>query len=200
MSYRSFARLSVLTIAVAAACAEQTPLAPPSGGAAAQHVASANTLVPLRGKVSGLPDASIPRAVCVSPAASSTPLRLEGIFAHLGLVSAAAALCNTVTGLAFPTVFVSQTGNLTVTAANGDLIHYSLVGTVQVNLDCTALTMISQTLEVIGGTGRFSGGSGSATFTGTQVPSACPASSDPPRLFATGTLDGVISTVGSNGF
>ncbi len=187
----------LLLPAIAVGCSDQ-PL--PTGlGESAIDVATlsaAHTLVPLQGALTGQADGASRPFTCEGPATSSNPIFLEGQISHLGQSTAEAGGCNTVTGFSFPTAFVTQVGSATIRAANGDLLYGDYVGSVNVNVACTALTELSLDMVITGGTGRFDGASGNATITGTQIPSAC--ASDPNALSLTASLVGQISTVGSN--
>ena len=182
---------------ILAACGEHTPSAP-SAADLSPELNSANTAVPIKGSFTGGVDLSIPPLACAAPATPSQPVVLTGTLSHLGRSTVVSRGCNTVTGFAFPTVFVSQTGSATITAANGDVLTTEYTGNVAVNLNCSALTVLDLVFPITGGTGRFAGGSGYLNVTGTQVPSACPAGSNPPPLFVEVGARGEISTVGSN--
>ncbi len=194
----SLLSLSVASLLLMAGCAQE-PTAPGSiGDFGSPSFGAAGKTVLVKGDLAGGPDASIPALACSPGSSPSTPVRLEGQLSHLGRSTVRVAACNTVTGFSFPTVFVSQVGKSTIEAANGDLIYADFSGPVRVNLNCSALTTIESVNVVTGGTGRFANGSGTLSFAGTQVPSACPASSDPPPLFVEGHVEGEVSTVGSN--
>jgi hypothetical protein len=203
MRYRFFSplTLSVASLFVVAAC--EQPVAP-SGDMASSIMANetqfsaAARMVRTEGRLSGAPDATITPAACTAPAGPSTPLRLEGWLEHLGRVTATVTACNTVVGFAYPTASVNQVGGGTIDAANGDLLYFTHTGAVAVNVDCSASTTFSLDATITGGTGRFAGSTGSLTITGTQVPSTCPAGSNPPALFTKVGVQGEISTVGSN--
>ncbi len=161
---------------------------------------AASQLVPFNGSMAGTtagsnaPDLPV---VCTSPA-SRIDFAAAGNLTHLGLSTMVGANCNTVTGVQFPTAYVSASdGQAIIEAANGDLLYLDYTGTFTSNLNCTAPNQLEFAGIITGGTGRFEGAGGTASATGTQVPGSCPADHDPPRLSFDLMLDGEISSVGS---
>ena len=203
MRSHRFLGLFLIPVAlVSVGCDEQnSPTALDEAGSVSsvpRSTASANTMVPLHGQLTGTGIPTGEPFACDPPATPSDLVQFEGTVSHLGRSASTGRGCNTVTGFVFPTAFITQVGQTAIEAANGDLVYATYIGSVDVNVACTALTVITLDLTITGGTGRFAGGTGTATFHGTQVPSACPPDSDPAPLFIEGTLDGQISTVGSN--
>lgn len=170
-----------------------TGLQPSFAGAASQ-------VVPFKGSIAGTtvgPNAPDIPVVCEAPA-SRADFEGVGNLTQLGLSTVLGAHCNTVTGVEFPTAHVSGSdGQGIIEAANGDLLFVDYSGTLDVNLNCTALNEIEFAMIITGGTGRFEGASGTASATGTQVPGSCPADSDPPPHSFDLMIDGEILSVGS---
>ena len=154
---RRSARPTLLLLATLGGCGTSTdlPLAPsvasPSRAAAGGAASAATTGLPWSG-----------RCEFAAERLGPTLIRIVGTcqLAHLGRVT----YVNLQTLVPGP---VTQFTNATIyTAANGDLLHTTAVGTVTPIAGGSRLTA-SATETVTGGTGRFARASGQAAFAGT---------------------------------
>ncbi len=83
---------------------------------------------------------------------------------HLGVISLAASDCIT----PMQNYFISNNGNLTITAANGDKLTGTYSGSF-IPTDHPSIYMYDNfTIQITGGTGRFAGATGSGILEGTS--------------------------------
>ena len=84
--------------------------------------------------------------------------------------------------------FVVTGGSVTLTAANGDQLYGTYTGTSHF-IDATPVLAFDITITITGGTGRFENATGTIEVTG---------EADTSTGSSTATMDGTISSVGSN--
>ena len=150
----SFRPLFLSALALSAACAGESPTGPAIGPSiVANHSAGADAARPAGGKCS----------------TSFTPISFEFPFStiditgecnlkHLGRTTLhAIQIINVVTG--------DFTNSTTYTAANGDVLNATIVGTSSPPPD----VVFQGTETYVGGTGRFEGATGSSEFEGTAT-------------------------------
>ncbi len=97
----------------------------------------------------------------ISPGVISVPVNGSGIVSDLGSATISITQILDFTKLPAP----DQTGTFTLTAANGDTLHGTVLGTA-LPPDQNLIGTFSGTMTVTGGTGRYQGASGTLLYSG----------------------------------
>jgi hypothetical protein len=131
-------------------------LAPAAAAVAGDHV-------PIKGKVTIVPDSSVPPVII-----STSPLIVQ----DTRLISGEARPLGPCTGVIVETITFNSNrtvaaflGTFTLAGSNGDSITGTAAGTLVFNSE-TGVFDVTETFVITGGTGRFNGATGSATGEG----------------------------------
>jgi hypothetical protein len=151
------------------------------------EVQSTSQLVPLSGSLEGT------AVVTGNPYTGPTLVKIngQGNLSHLGKSTIVASHVSSVRLVNGVPVEKVTDGMATITAANGDQLYLTYSGTGMFNGTTGFIDTFN--FQIKGGTGGFTNATGEGTILCTDAPNATF-----PVLPFTGTVEGMISTVGSN--